>query len=515
MLKKMINMIILCLFCGGPAAWAQELTVKAVDCEQWPAVRLRVAWPGAGETAGSYSLRLAPDGPALPAAALQRPAETPEPVSIVAALDTSKSLAPDSLAAAKKALADYVNQLKEGEQIALLAFNDSVQLVSGFTGDRAVLTKALNGLTVGGSKTELYKAMLFSLDLLKNHPGRRLLLVVSDGQDEGLEVTSWDVLKAAKENQLQISAVGLSGSALTDGRHLNILENFAKETGGLYRRAENAVALSLAMADLLKAPPPGPAEGYLYDLTFNLEPAGPMTAASVQAVLTRKLGPNSRTVEFTLNPPAAALAPPPPAAEESPPPAAEEPAPEEEAPAEAPAESPAEALDEAPPLWARPWLWGVAAGAAALLLLVLVVFLRRRKAADDKPTVLMPPDFRDQTFVRPTVALPPETRLRAARTVQNPSPFVLEFAEFGLRFPLALGLNSLGADSGNSLRLDVPTVSGRHAHLEVSATECRIKDLNSTNGTLVNGAAISGYTRLKDGDLLKFGTAQGLLRLAR
>lgn len=49
------------------------------------------------------------------------------------------------------------------------------------------------------------------------------------------------------------------------------------------------------------------------------------------------------------------------------------------------------------------------------------------------------------------------------------------------------------------------TVSKEHARLHVRGRRAMIEDLQSTNGTLVNGKAIDGLTALRPGDRIGFG----------
>src|SRR5262249_55558486 len=53
--------------------------------------------------------------------------------------------------------------------------------------------------------------------------------------------------------------------------------------------------------------------------------------------------------------------------------------------------------------------------------------------------------------------------------------------------------------------LDHPTVSARHARLFLRDGQYFVEDTQSTNGTAVNGLAISGPVGLKSGDLVQVG----------
>ncbi len=52
--------------------------------------------------------------------------------------------------------------------------------------------------------------------------------------------------------------------------------------------------------------------------------------------------------------------------------------------------------------------------------------------------------------------------------------------------------------------LDCPTVSGTHAEIQWHEDQLYVRDLNSTNGTFLNGKRVEDNTELKDGDLLQF-----------
>jgi len=67
---------------------------------------------------------------------------------------------------------------------------------------------------------------------------------------------------------------------------------------------------------------------------------------------------------------------------------------------------------------------------------------------------------------------------------------------------------TIGRMRGNSIALDDSSVSLSHAKLTRIDGAYHIKDLNSTNGTLLNGQSVS-EARLHDGDYVKFGEVTG------
>jgi hypothetical protein len=88
----------------------------------------------------------------------------------------------------------------------------------------------------------------------------------------------------------------------------------------------------------------------------------------------------------------------------------------------------------------------------------------------------------------------------------------------GDRYPLLGSLTTLGRDEGADIVVDDPGVSRRHSEIRVTTDGphlvTSIRDLNSTNGTFVNGDRISSQ-RLQDGDRLTLGRTSAVFRAGR
>jgi predicted component of type VI protein secretion system len=63
---------------------------------------------------------------------------------------------------------------------------------------------------------------------------------------------------------------------------------------------------------------------------------------------------------------------------------------------------------------------------------------------------------------------------------------------------------TIGRSPENSICLDDISVSSRHAELTMAGEICRLRDLDSTNGTLVNGEPVT-QVQLRAGDRIRFG----------
>jgi hypothetical protein len=74
----------------------------------------------------------------------------------------------------------------------------------------------------------------------------------------------------------------------------------------------------------------------------------------------------------------------------------------------------------------------------------------------------------------------------------------------GKTFTVPPGSSTIGRAPGNALTIDAPDVSRKHAKLEFSSGRLRIYDLNSTNGTRINGDAVR-ISDLEAGDEITLG----------
>lgn len=112
---------------------------------------------------------------------------------------------------------------------------------------------------------------------------------------------------------------------------------------------------------------------------------------------------------------------------------------------------------------------------------------------------------------RPPVASPPADATAAyevaPRHNEREGAFTLRATSgrfTGRSFALTMGDSTIGRSPDNTIVLDSPDVSRRHARIERSGNHFRIYDLNSTNGTRVNGEAVH-ISDIQPGDDVRIG----------
>ena len=75
----------------------------------------------------------------------------------------------------------------------------------------------------------------------------------------------------------------------------------------------------------------------------------------------------------------------------------------------------------------------------------------------------------------------------------------------GRTYELKVEKSSVGRVSDNTIEIAEPSISSHHCELVLRGNEVLVKDLNSTNGTFINGEKISEGV-LKTGQILRLGT---------
>ncbi len=76
----------------------------------------------------------------------------------------------------------------------------------------------------------------------------------------------------------------------------------------------------------------------------------------------------------------------------------------------------------------------------------------------------------------------------------------------GQRISLNQGTVSVGRLPECTISINDSNISRKHAEMRQTAGEYVVIDLDSTNGTLVNGIRITGQQRLNEGDIISFGS---------
>jgi DNA-binding winged helix-turn-helix (wHTH) protein len=82
------------------------------------------------------------------------------------------------------------------------------------------------------------------------------------------------------------------------------------------------------------------------------------------------------------------------------------------------------------------------------------------------------------------------------------------------RVVLSAGVNLIGRDAEAAVLIDHASVSRRHARIVLTGNVAVLEDLESRNGTFVNGQRIKSPTELRDGDVIGLGSVAVIVEKA-
>lgn len=183
--------------------------------------------------------------------------ESELPLRIGLVVDTSASVTDRlsfELAAATKFLRDVV--VDKNDLAFVIGVNNSVRLVQDLTSDQTLSAHALSQLAPGGG-TALWDAVAFAADKLATHPESqpvaRILVVISDGEDNSSSVTLKQAIATAQNGEVAVYTVSTSellqqqNSVPVGDRALSTLSDL---TGGAAFAPGSARHLDSSLADL-------------------------------------------------------------------------------------------------------------------------------------------------------------------------------------------------------------------------------------------------------------------------
>ncbi len=153
------------------------------------------------------------------------------PLTVVLVLDTSGSMN-QSMRFLQEAVLNFVYKLEEVDTAMVVSFNDSVKGSAEFTGDLDRLERIVDGLQPWGG-TSLYDAIHYSLNRIRDAPGRKAVIVFSDGADTTSSLRDRDVVDYARAVEATVYCIGFKGTG-RGGSPRGFLKKIANETGGQF-----------------------------------------------------------------------------------------------------------------------------------------------------------------------------------------------------------------------------------------------------------------------------------------
>jgi len=159
---------------------------------------------------------------------------TGQPLHLTLAIDTSGSVRKDLASEAASASRFLHALIRPTDQASVLQFSTNLRELTPFTAKLSELDRGLGKLR-GDWATALYEAIAVSSEKLGPFEGRKLLVLVSDGDDTARTLTYAEALEAALRNEVMIYSlivVPVTASAGRDTGGEHALITLAEQTGG-------------------------------------------------------------------------------------------------------------------------------------------------------------------------------------------------------------------------------------------------------------------------------------------
>lgn len=186
------------------------------------------------------------------------------PVYVGVLMDTSPSTA-GKIKFSKEAAINFIHTVMRlrKDKAAFMTFDHQINLRQDFTDKLDLLAVAVNNVKQTGNQTALYDAVYqFCDEKLRNVSGRRVIVVITDGDDTFHRADLDDVIDIAQRTETTIFAIstkagflgsvpGVEAGTVKDTGD-KILDRLARETGGQAFYSGDMLALERAFTRISK-----------------------------------------------------------------------------------------------------------------------------------------------------------------------------------------------------------------------------------------------------------------------
>ena len=206
---------------------------------------------------------LGPDGKPVPADQSTAPAFTLAGADIFILFDTSNYMY-RGFAQAQDAIAEFVRSLDEPERVAFYAYSRNLYRGSQLTPDRNQVLRGVRS-TVAGDDPALYNALLLTLKDAGRFPGRKVIVVFSNGPDRASMVAPEDISELAQSESIPIYVISTREAKL-DPVSTTVFLRMAAATGGQAYFTRNWRSQQQAFASIRED------IAHLYSLSYYPQP---------------------------------------------------------------------------------------------------------------------------------------------------------------------------------------------------------------------------------------------------
>ena len=215
--------------------------------------------------------------------------KTVQPIAVVVAIDTSGSMTL-VLDFVRMAAETFILRMLPADRGMVMSFDDLVRVSGDFTSDRDALIRYLRTDLRFGNGTRLWDAMYRGTAYLQKETLRKVVLVLSDGENTAGDFDGEAVLARAQDEHVMVYTIGMRNTYRVGGQIINtrpdsFLSKLTTQTGGGYFEISQTTELNTTftrVADELHRQyligiSPGALDGKVHQLGVRVKRPG-MTA---------------------------------------------------------------------------------------------------------------------------------------------------------------------------------------------------------------------------------------------
>lgn len=147
-------------------------------------------------------------------------------------MDISSSMK-DKIGDVKDAAKIFLEALiSKNDKAIIIMFNHEVFEDTDFTNN---IDELINSLSIAFpfGATALYDAIAYSIKLLRGIPGRNIIILFSDGEDNSSYIDPYSLIKKVEKSNCVIYSIGKRTAFFDDIRYQDILKNISVSSGGI------------------------------------------------------------------------------------------------------------------------------------------------------------------------------------------------------------------------------------------------------------------------------------------
>jgi len=144
-------------------------------------------------------------------------------------LDTTGSMT-GALPRLKNSVIDFIDELGPDDYVAIYTFTEQLMVRQDFTKDKDAAKRAVLRLRATG-RTALFNALAEAAEAMREQPGKKAMVVFTDGNDNASVLNSQAAVNRAKIDGVPLFTVA-EGEALDCADLKKVLTNLSSSTGG-------------------------------------------------------------------------------------------------------------------------------------------------------------------------------------------------------------------------------------------------------------------------------------------